>query len=69
MENVLPKWKVVKDPGQDVIHILPMRDLGSHTESESCLCEPQREIVEGGSRDLLIHDLLWDADDETLARA
>lgn len=61
-------WQVIRDPGQSVIHILPISDLGFHTETLECFCEPRLEIVENGSRDLLIHNLLWDAEDESLAR-
>lgn len=62
-------WQVIKDPGQSVIHILPLHDLGVHTESVNCFCEPEIKIIEDGSRDLLVHNLLWNLEDDALARA
>lgn len=49
------KWRVVKNPNQDVVHVLPIGDFEPHDESEDCRCEPERRPVEDGACDLLIH--------------
>ncbi len=54
-------WMAVKNPGQDVIHIIPLRDFEAHDESGDCRCGPSVESVEGGGCDLLIHEPYDDA--------
>ena len=59
--NQPDKWREIKDPSQDVVHIMPIGDFEPHDESESCRCEPERREVEDGACDLLIHNAYDDS--------
>ena len=48
-------WQVVANPGQCVVHIIPLGDFEPHDETLSCRCEPQIKPVEDGGRDLAVH--------------
>jgi len=48
-------WRVVRNPSDDFVHIIPIGDFEPHDESSDCRCEPVMRRVEDGARDLLVH--------------
>ncbi len=49
-------WQVVKNPDQNVVHIIPLGDFEPHDEAATCRCGPKRVEVENGACDLLLHE-------------
>ena len=48
-------WRVVRNPNDDFVHIIPVGDFEPHDENSECRCEPVQKPVDDGARDLLVH--------------
>lgn len=44
-----------------ILHIIPVNDLKEHTESSTCECEPEVEVLESG--DILVKHNAYDKRD------